>query len=72
MGFLTASWTCYRFFPKAAMQNIFEKTLSSFSENTVKTHVSHIYKKLNINSQQTLIDLVDDFEPVPQKPGENR
>lgn len=48
-----------------------EKTLF-ISENTVKTHVSHIYKKLNINSQQTLIDLVDDFEPVPQKPGENR
>lgn len=29
------------------------------SSNTVKTHIYHIYKKIGINSQQRLIDLVD-------------
>ncbi|MEF9841686.1 MAG: LuxR C-terminal-related transcriptional regulator [Raoultibacter sp.] len=29
------------------------------SGNTVKTHICHIYKKMNINSQQRLIDYVD-------------
>lgn len=29
------------------------------SSNTVKTHISHIYKKMGINNQQWLIDLVD-------------
>ena len=30
------------------------------SANTVKTHISHIYKKMGINNQQWLIDLVDE------------
>lgn len=29
------------------------------SSNTVKTHIGHVYKKMGINSQQRLIDLVD-------------
>lgn len=29
------------------------------SSNTAKTHIGHIYKKMGINSQQRLIDLVD-------------
>ena len=29
------------------------------SSSTVKTHISHIYKKMGINNQQWLIDLVD-------------
>lgn len=29
------------------------------SSNTAKTHISHIYRKMGINSQQRLIDLVD-------------
>lgn len=32
------------------------------SANTVKTHISHIYKKMGINNQQWLIDLVDQRE----------
>lgn len=36
------------------------------SGNTVKTHVSHIYRKIGISSQQSLIDLVDQrFEEPP-------
>lgn len=30
--------------------------------NTVRTHVSHIYAKLDVHSHQELIDLVEDFE----------
>ena len=29
------------------------------SNNTVKTHTRHIYKKLDVHSQQELIDLVE-------------
>lgn len=29
------------------------------SRNTVRTHVRHIYAKLNVHSQQELINLVD-------------
>ncbi len=29
------------------------------SQNTVRTHVRHIYAKLNVHSQQELINLVD-------------
>ena len=29
------------------------------SSNTAKTHITHIYRKMGINSQQRLIDLVD-------------
>lgn len=29
------------------------------SYNTVKTHVSHVYAKLVVNSQQELIDVVE-------------
>lgn len=32
------------------------------STNTVKTHVKHIYAKLDIHSRQELIDMVEDFE----------
>lgn len=32
------------------------------SYNTVKTHVKHIYMKLDVHSQQELIDLVEDFD----------
>lgn len=31
----------------------------SRSESTVKTHISHIYRKLNINTQQQLLDIVE-------------
>lgn len=34
------------------------------SYNTVKTHVKHIYLKLDVHSQQELIDLVEDSLPV--------
>lgn len=33
------------------------------SEGTTKTHVYHIYKKLDIHNQQELIDLIDEQEP---------
>lgn len=36
------------------------------SYNTVKTHVKHIYMKLDVHSQQELIDLVEDLEPAAQ------
>ena len=29
------------------------------SSNTAKTHIGHIYRKMGINSQQRLIDMVD-------------
>lgn len=32
------------------------------SANTVKTHISHIYKKMGVNNQQWLIDLVDQHD----------
>lgn len=32
------------------------------SEGTVKTHIRHIYRKLNIHSQQDLIHLIDEVE----------
>lgn len=34
------------------------------SRNTVKTHVANIYAKLGVHSQQELIDLVEQIEPV--------
>lgn len=36
------------------------------SRNTVKSHVKHIYAKLEVHSQQELIDLVENTEPVEQ------
>lgn len=33
------------------------------SEGTAKTHIRHIYRKLNIHSQQDLIHLIDEVEP---------
>ena len=33
------------------------------SQNTVRTHVRHIYGKLGISSREELIDLVDGNEP---------
>ena len=35
------------------------------SSNTAKTHITHIYRKMGINSQQRLIDLVDREEQPP-------
>lgn len=32
------------------------------SEGTAKTHIRHIYRKLNIHSQQELIHLIDEVE----------
>ncbi|MEC4174857.1 LuxR C-terminal-related transcriptional regulator [Adlercreutzia sp. R7] len=32
------------------------------SEGTAKTHIRHIYRKLNIHSQQELINLIDDVQ----------
>ena len=32
------------------------------SEGTAKTHIHHIYRKLNIHSQQDLIRLIDEVE----------
>ncbi|MEI3548950.1 MAG: helix-turn-helix transcriptional regulator [Adlercreutzia sp.] len=34
------------------------------SEGTAKTHIRHIYRKLNIHSQQDLIHLIDEVEAV--------
>ena len=31
------------------------------SANTVKTHTRHIYKKIDVHSQQELIDLVEEL-----------
>ena len=28
------------------------------SENTVKTHIAHVYRKLGVNNRQDLLDLV--------------
>ena len=37
------------------------------SRNTVKTHVKHIYRKLDVHSQQELIDLVEVADaPTPR------
>ena len=30
------------------------------SDATVKTHIAHIYRKLGINSQQSLLDIVEE------------
>lgn len=35
------------------------------SENTVKSHAKHIYRKLNINTQQQLIDLIEEKVGLP-------
>lgn len=35
----------------------------TISQNTAKTHVRHIYRKLNVHSQQELIDLVSRTKP---------
>ena len=32
------------------------------SEGTAKTHVHHVYKKLNVHSQQELMALIDGVE----------
>ncbi len=32
------------------------------SEGTAKTHVHHVYKKLNVHSQQELMALIDSVE----------
>lgn len=37
------------------------------SSNTAKTHITHIYRKMGINSQQRLIDLVDREEQPPAR-----
>lgn len=37
------------------------------SSNTAKTHITHIYRKMEINSQQRLIDLVDREEQPPTR-----
>ncbi len=37
------------------------------SRNTVKTHVKHIYRKLDVHSQQELIDLVEVAEGLPRR-----
>lgn len=39
------------------------------SYNTVKTHVKHIYLKLDVHSQQELIDLVENFGCAEEKGG---
>lgn len=38
------------------------------SRNTVKSHVKHIYAKLNVHSQQELIDLVEHETKIGAKP----
>ena len=30
------------------------------SDATVKTHIAHIYRKLGVNTQQALLDVVED------------
>lgn len=40
----------------------FIKEQLCISEGTAKTHVHHVYKKLNIHSQQELIELVDSMD----------
>lgn len=40
------------------------------SGNTVRTHISHIYKKTGVSSQQQLIDMIDDRQ-ISAKPKPN-
>jgi DNA-binding CsgD family transcriptional regulator len=43
-----------------SMSNIAERLY--VSENTVKTHVRHIYKKCGVNGKQDLLDLIEDYQ----------
>ncbi|MDR1184647.1 MAG: helix-turn-helix transcriptional regulator [Coriobacteriales bacterium] len=38
------------------------------SENTVKTHVRHIYAKMGINTRQQLLELASGIKLAPNKP----
>ena len=54
-------------FLKGIVQENIPKTITIqqqlyISEGTAKTHIRHIYRKLNIHSQQDLIHLIDGVE----------
>ena len=38
------------------------------SEGTVRTHMRNIYRKLDVHSQQELMDLVDTIDRQPASP----
>lgn len=40
------------------------------SKSTAKTHINHIYKKLNIHNQQELLNMVEDRKRGPKGPGD--
>lgn len=42
------------------------------SEGTTHTHIIHVYKKLGVNKQQELIELVETSEPQTAKPHPNQ
>ena len=35
----------------------------TISHNTTRTHIKHVYEKLNIHSKQELLDLIESFDP---------
>ena len=37
------------------------------TENTLKTHITNIYNKLNVNNKVELMNLLKDFHLIPEK-----
>ena len=42
------------------MNHIMEELV--ISEGTAKTHINHVYKKLNVHSRHELLDLIESIE----------
>lgn len=50
------------FYPARGFKSTYIQEKLFISEGTAKTHIRHIYRKLNIHSQQELIHLIDEVE----------